>query len=58
MVRIMGINETNEIILHFEEKTMKTMSKLALALVGVAGIALAAETAQAQLILNGAGSSA
>ena len=37
---------------------MKTMSKLAIALVGVAGIALAAETAQAQLVLNGAGSSA
>jgi ABC-type phosphate transport system substrate-binding protein len=37
---------------------MKTISKLALALVGVAGVALAAETAQAQLVLNGAGSSA
>ena len=37
---------------------MRTMSKLALALVGVAGVALAAETAQAQLVLNGAGSSA
>jgi hypothetical protein len=37
---------------------MKTMSKLAIAIVGVAGVALAAETAQAQLVLNGAGSSA
>jgi len=37
---------------------MKTMSKLAIALVGMAGVALAAETAQAQLVLNGAGSSA
>jgi ABC-type phosphate transport system substrate-binding protein len=37
---------------------MKTMSKVALALVGAAGVALAAETAQAQLVLNGAGSSA
>jgi ABC-type phosphate transport system substrate-binding protein len=37
---------------------MKTMSKLAIALVGVAGVALGAETAQAQLVLNGAGSSA
>jgi hypothetical protein len=37
---------------------MKTMSKLAIALVGAAGVALAAESAQAQLVLNGAGSSA
>jgi hypothetical protein len=37
---------------------MKTMSKLAIALVGVAGLALTTETAQAQLVLNGAGSSA
>ena len=37
---------------------MKTKSKLALALVGVVGVALAAESAQAQLVLNGAGSSA
>ena len=37
---------------------MKPMLKLALALVGMAGVALAAETAHAQLVLNGAGSSA
>ena len=37
---------------------MKTMSKVALALLGIAGVALVAETAQAQLVLNGAGSSA
>lgn len=38
---------------------MKTISKVALALVGVAGLALAAETAQAQTVIaNGAGSSA
>ncbi|TKB73769.1 MAG: hypothetical protein E8D46_07725 [Nitrospira sp.] len=37
---------------------MKTMSKVAIALVGAAGLALAAESAQAQLVLNGAGSSA
>jgi hypothetical protein len=37
---------------------MRTMSILAIALVGMAGLALAAETAQAQLVLNGAGSSA
>jgi ABC-type phosphate transport system substrate-binding protein len=37
---------------------MKTMSKLAIALVGAAGVALSAESAQAQLVLNGAGSSA
>jgi hypothetical protein len=37
---------------------MKTMSKFAIALVGVAGLALTTETAQAQLVLNGAGSSA
>src|SRR5262245_21011866 len=37
---------------------MKTISKIALALAGVAGLALSAESAQAQLILNGAGSSA
>jgi ABC-type phosphate transport system substrate-binding protein len=54
----MGIKETDEMIHHFKETTMKSMSKLALALVGVAGLALAAETAQAQLVLNGAGSSA
>ncbi len=37
---------------------MKTMSKIAIALVGAAGLALAAESAQAQVVLNGAGSSA
>lgn len=38
---------------------MKTMSKLAIALVGVAGLALAAESAQAQTVIaNGTGSSA
>ena len=37
---------------------MKTMSKFALALAGVAGLALSAESAQAQLVLNGTGSSA
>ena len=37
---------------------MKNMSKLALALAGVAGLALSAESAQAQLVLNGTGSSA
>jgi ABC-type phosphate transport system substrate-binding protein len=37
---------------------MKTMSKVAIALVGAASLALAAESAQAQLVLNGTGSSA
>ena len=37
---------------------MKNLSKLALALAGVAGLALSAESAQAQLVLNGTGSSA
>lgn len=37
---------------------MKHMSKLAIALAGVAGLALSAESAQAQLVLNGTGSSA
>jgi len=37
---------------------MKTMSKLAIALVGVAGVAMGAESVQAAVILNGAGSSA
>jgi hypothetical protein len=37
---------------------MNTISKVALALAGAAGLALSAESAQAQLVLNGAGSSA
>ena len=37
---------------------MKNLSKVALALAGVAGLALSAESAQAQLVLNGTGSSA
>ena len=37
---------------------MTTISKVALALAGVAGLALAAESAHAQLVLNGAGSAA
>jgi hypothetical protein len=40
------------------ENIMKNLSKVALALAGVAGLALSAESAQAQLVLNGAGSSA
>jgi hypothetical protein len=37
---------------------MKNITKLAIALAGVAGLALSAESAQAQLVLNGTGSSA
>ena len=40
------------------ENIMKTVSKVALALAGVAGLALSAESAHAQLVLNGTGSSA
>src|SRR5262245_44284235 len=37
---------------------MKTISKVCMALAGVAGLALSAESAHAQLVLNGTGSSA
>src|SRR5262249_39202415 len=38
--------------------TMKTISKVGLALASLAGLALSAESAHAQLVLNGTGSSA
>ncbi len=46
------------VIMSNMENIMKHISKLALALAGVAGLALSAESAQAQLVLNGTGSSA